>query len=99
MVWKNMLLGFDYEPLSAQLAQFFGVRQGALVRSVDAGSPADKSGLKAGDILTRVAGQLISTPRDLGAALRMDQHGLRPLSVDVTREHKTVNVQITFSER
>jgi serine protease Do len=99
MVWKNMLLGFEYEPLSAQLAQFFGVRQGALVRSVEAGSPADKSGLKAGDILTRVAGQLISTPRDLGAAIRMDQHGLRPLSVDVTREHKTVSVQISFSER
>ncbi len=42
-----------------------GADAGALVASVQSDSPADKAGLKAGDVITTVNGQKISDPREL----------------------------------
>jgi predicted metalloprotease with PDZ domain len=42
-----------------------GKPQGALVRSVEAGSPADKAGIEAGDIITKFNGQAIDKATDL----------------------------------
>jgi len=39
-------LGVESESLSSQLAEYFGVKEGVLVRSVARGSPAEKAGLK-----------------------------------------------------
>ncbi len=48
--------GAEIDPLSSQLADFFGVHDGAglLVRSVNDNSPAAAAGLKAGDVILRV---------------------------------------------
>jgi predicted metalloprotease with PDZ domain len=45
-------IGITTSPLGKQLADYFGVQHGVLVNSVEANSPADKAGLKAGDIVT-----------------------------------------------
>ena len=37
-----------------QLAEFFGVKEGVLVRSVNKGSAAEKAGIKAGDVIIKV---------------------------------------------
>src|SRR5882757_4984050 len=52
----NPALGIYGEPLgeNEQLAEFFGVTDGVLVRSVRKGSAADKAGIKAGDVITKV---------------------------------------------
>jgi serine protease Do len=94
MVWKNMVLGFDYEPLSVQLAQFFGVKQGSLIRSVQPSSPAEKAGIRAGDILTGVAGHSVYSPRDFGTAIRMEQRESKPLTLEVTRDRKSITVVV-----
>ncbi len=97
MVWKNTILGFDYEPLSLQLAQFFGVKQGSLIRSVQPSSPAEKAGVKAGDVLTGVAGHSIYTPRDFGAAIRMEHRESKPLTLEITRDHKPLTVLVKLT--
>jgi S1-C subfamily serine protease len=58
-------LGIDAEDLSGQLGNFFGAPdgEGVLVRSVSAGSAAEKGGLKAGDVITKFDGERI---RSLG---------------------------------
>jgi serine protease Do len=60
--WRSGMLGVETEALNPQLAEFFGVKQGVLVRSVMNGSPADRAGLKAGDVLTKVDDQDVTTP-------------------------------------
>jgi serine protease Do len=75
MEWNgNMLfgggqprLGIDAEDLSGQLGAFFGAPEGEgiLVRDVNSGSPAEKGGVKAGDVITSVNGERIRTVGEL----------------------------------
>jgi S1-C subfamily serine protease len=53
---SSLYIGADVDAISTQLASYFGVSDGTglLVRSVDENSPAAAAGLKAGDIITRV---------------------------------------------
>src|SRR5262249_46856030 len=56
-------LGIDAEDLSGALGNFFGAPdgEGILVRDVNSGSPAEKAGLKAGDVITAIDGARIRT--------------------------------------
>jgi len=60
-------LGIDAEDLTGQLGSFFGAPdgEGILVRSVNSGSPAEKAGVKAGDVITSLNGERIRTVGDL----------------------------------
>jgi S1-C subfamily serine protease len=60
-------LGIDAEDLAGQLGSFFGAPdgEGILVRSVNSGSPAEKAGVKAGDVITSLNGERIRTVGDL----------------------------------
>jgi len=64
--------GIRVEQMTDQLRDFFGVfsNNGVLVTSVDSGSPAEKAGLKAGDVITSVDGKNIQSPGDFGRELR-----------------------------
>jgi serine protease Do len=94
MTWRTALLGVEAESLDGQLAQFFGVKEGVLVRSIVAGSAAEKAGIKAGDVITKVDDANVRTPSDLSSRVR----GLRGKSVDVVvmrdRKEMTLNVMI-----
>ena len=61
---------------------FLGVRTqasptgaGALVLDVVSGSPADKAGLQAGDVIVAVGGRPVSSPDDVGAVVSSHQPG------------------------
>jgi serine protease Do len=60
-------LGIDAEDLNGQLGTFFGAPdgEGILVRDVNPGSPAEKAGVKAGDVITSFNGERIRTLGDL----------------------------------
>ena len=62
---ERALLGVETQPLEAELIAVFNVKQGALLTEVRTGSPADKGGLKGGDIVTRVDATEIRDPRHL----------------------------------
>jgi serine protease Do len=63
------------ENLTPQLGEFFGAKDGngVLVRSVEKGSRADKAGLRAGDVITRVADQPVHDTSDFTHALHYAQ--------------------------
>jgi serine protease Do len=69
-------LGIDAEDLAGQLGSFFGAPdgEGILVRSVNSGSPAEKAGVKAGDVITSLNGERIRSMGDLRQKLAA-QHG------------------------
>lgn len=73
MEWNGVFLGgqprlgIDAEDLSGQLGAFFGAPEGEgiLVREVNSGSPAEKAGVKAGDVITSFNGERIRSVGEL----------------------------------
>lgn len=94
LMWKNPAFGIECEPVDSQLAQYFGVKRGVLVRSVEKGSAAEKAGLKAGDVLTAVGGKPVATPRDLSTYMRTQHEPEKSVPVVLTRDHKELTLQI-----
>jgi serine protease Do len=93
--WRTAVLGVEAEALEGQFAQYFGVTDGVLVRSVVDGSVGAKAGLKAGDVITKVGGTDVKAPRELSRQLKEFEG--KSASITFIREHKesTINVAIT----
>ena len=95
LMWSIPALGIECEAVDSQLAEYFGVKRGMLVRSVAKGSPAEKAGLKAGDVLTSIGDRPVATPHDVTGFLRMQRQPGTPISVVVVREHKQLTLKVT----
>ena len=65
IVMQNRYLGAELEPVEGQLAEYFAVDEGVLVRSVEADTPGKRAGLRAGDVITSVDGKSIDSPSEL----------------------------------
>jgi serine protease Do len=97
MSWRSPRLGMEGESLEGQLADYFGVKEGVLVRSVLKDTPAEKAGLKAGDVVLKVDGTVVSTPNQISRALRgMTANKAFPLLV--VRNRKEMAMQVTLAE-
>src|SRR4029079_14218928 len=94
MSWLGAVRGVDAEPLFGQLASYFGVTEGVLVRSVAAGSPAEKAGIKAGDVITHVGKQPVTSPTAITAQLRTQSSPT--VKLGVTRERSAITVTVTL---
>lgn len=88
-------VGFEGEPLTPQLAEFFGVRQGVLVRTVDTKTPAEKAGLKAGDVVVKVNGTPVTSPREITGLVRMNRGKTASFSVVRNKKEITLEVEVT----
>lgn len=96
MSWRSSALGIECETLDGQLAQFFGVKEGVLVRSVSKNSAGEKAGIKAGDVITKVDDTHVATPAEISSRIR----SLRGKSVNVVvmRDHKEVTVSVALDD-
>jgi len=94
---QNRSLGIFGEPLGPeeQLAEFFGVQDGVLVRSVVKGSAAEKAGIKAGDVITKVDDGKVSTSAEITRALR-NAHNKKTVTVMVVRGKKEMPISVTI---
>jgi len=90
-------VGIDVQELTPQLADYFGTRGGVLVSAVRASSPADRAGLRAGDVITGVDGELIRTGADLERALWRDLSGTE-LRITITRDREKRTVEVRVSD-
>jgi serine protease Do len=95
MSWRSSMLGVEAESIEGQLAEYFGVKEGVLVRSVMKDSPAEKAGLKAGDVILKVDGETIATPRELSSAIRQAR-SKKTFPVVVMRDHKEMTLTVTM---
>jgi serine protease Do len=85
-------LGVTLETLDDQLAQYFGVKEGVLVKSVGDDSAAQKAGVKAGDVITSVNGRKIYEVSDVNRALdRMESTD--DFTVEVLRDKKPLTLK------
>ena len=95
-------LGVGLTDLSPELRIHFGAPEdsGVMVSKVDAGSPAEKAGLKVGDIISGVDGKAVRSAWDLGARVReLDEGQAAPLEVWRNAKVMTLTAAITLKER
>ncbi len=96
MSYQNPVLGIYGESLGqqAQLAEFFGVTEGVLVKSVTRNSGADKAGIKAGDVIVKVEDTKVNSSRDITSALRANR-SKKTVTVTVVRNKKEMPLTVT----
>lgn len=97
MSWRSPMLGIESEALNPQLAEFFGVKEGVLVRSVSANSVAEKAGFKAGDVIIKVDGEKVVTPKEISGILQSSR-AKKTLPITVVRHQKEIVLNITLEE-
>jgi serine protease Do len=92
-------IGVQIAPVTKDVAESIGLgkAQGVLVRGVEEGSPAEKAGLEAGDIITRFDGKTIDKPADLPRAVGNTKPGSK-VSVTVFRRGNNMDLNITVAE-
>jgi S1-C subfamily serine protease len=93
-------LGIGGHPvrLSESIGREVGQRRGLMIISVESGSPADRGGLFAGDILVAIDQTPIRHPGEVSA--RLDEKSIgSTLSVRVVRAGKIVGTTLTVGER
>jgi serine protease Do len=88
-------LGIDAEDIGGQLGSFFGVAdgEGVLVRSVNAGSAAEKAGIKAGDVITKFDGERIRSLGELRERLSAKSE-TATLTVTRNKTEMTLNIAL-----
>jgi|SRR5581483_3853417 len=95
---RSAMLGVEAEALGQQLAVYFGVKDGVLVRAVIENSPAQKAGIKAGDVITRLDGMEVSAPSELSSAVRA-ANSKKTYSVELVRDHKPLTLNVIAEDR
>ncbi len=92
-------IGVQIDQVTREVAESIGLGrpQGALVRSVEAGSPAEKAGLEAGDIITRFNGQQIDRATELPRLVGNTKPGSR-VNLTVFRRGTQRDLGVTVAE-
>ena len=85
-------LGITVEDLSPQLADYFGTKDGVLVKSVSESSAAAKAGLKAGDVITSLDGGTINDAADLRRRSQRLESG-DEFTLGVVRDKKPLSLK------
>jgi serine protease Do len=89
-------LGVQVQPVTADIADSLGLKQakGALVDNPQAGSPAAKAGIEAGDVITSVNGTDVKDSRDLARTISEMAPGT---SVKLDVLHKGTSKTVTLA--
>jgi serine protease Do len=93
-------LGIDAEDIGGQLGSFFGAPdgEGILVRSVNSASPAEKAGMKAGDVITSFNGERVRSLGELRQKLG-SQNDAKTVKIGVLRNRSEVTLSVELPER
>ena len=103
MVWKSDndkggYLGVNVEELTQQLREYFEVKEGILVKEVLKDSPAEKAGLKAGDVIYKINEKKIEDYTDLVRTLNYYDPGDK-VTVYYSRKGKTSKKKVELGEK
>ena len=92
-------IGVTIAPVTKDVAESIGLGKpaGALVRGAESGGPADKAGIEAGDIITKVDGKLIEKSGDLPRIVGATKPGSKTV-LQVFRRGGYRDVTVTVAE-
>jgi len=97
---KRGYLGVELSELSPELRAHFGAPEqaGVMVARVIPGSPADKAGLKVGDIITSLGGKPVESSWDVRARVRPLAEGV-VVPLEIWRDGKSQALLATVAQK
>jgi S1-C subfamily serine protease len=92
-------IGVNVDPLNKELAEYFGAKdgKGLLVSQIKEGSPAEKAGLKVGDVLVTADGKKLERQGDLSKVIQEKEKGDK-IKIGFYRDKKTRSVEVVIEE-
>lgn len=92
-------IGVQIDQVTKEVAESIGLGKavGALVRGVEAGSPADKAGVEAGDIIVKFEGKAVEKSSDLPRMVGSTKPGTRS-TLTVFRRGSYKDLSVTVAE-
>ena len=98
----RVVMGITMQMIDQTYAAIYGYQPGIGVVSVEAGSPAEEAGLVAGDIITAIDGQSITTQEELNSLLEQYSPGdtitLTVYRQSVRGDGQELSMELTFAE-
>jgi serine protease Do len=98
--WESRkYVGLYLEPLNKELLDYFGVKEGAglLVNRLTKDGPAEKAGLKVGDVIVRVDGRKVESVSDLSELIQDKKKGDK-VKFEIIRDKKPVTIEVEVGE-
>jgi len=97
---KRGLLGVNIQDMNEALSKSFGRKdsEGALVSQVVEGSPAEKAGVKAGDIILKFNDNVVKGAAHLKNLVGKEKPGASA-NMSVYRDNKTLEIPVKIAER
>ena len=92
-------IGIYLKEINRELSEYFGVKEGRglLVAKVSKDSPAEKAGLKVGDVIVKADGIRIERARDLTGVIQDKEKGEK-IKLEVLRNKKVRSIEVEIEE-
>jgi serine protease Do len=93
-------IGVDAQAVTPDIAEALGMSEpiGAIVKSVTKGGPADKAGLKKGDVIIELDGKKMLTPAEMPRMVAFGHIG-KTVTFKVIRQGKTMEIKALVEKR
>jgi serine protease Do len=99
--WESRkYVGLYLDPLNKELLDYFGVKEGAglLVNRLTKDGPAEKAGLKVGDVIVRVDGRKVESVSDLSELIQDKKKGDK-VKFEIIRDKKPIAIEVEVGEQ
>jgi serine protease Do len=96
---KRKYIGVYMESLNKELLDFFGVKEesGLLVNRLTKDGPAEKAGVRVGDVVIRVDGKKVDSVGGLSAVIQDKKKGDK-VKLEIIRDKKPLSLEVEVSE-
>ena len=91
-------IGVGIQALDRDLREYYEVDGGVLITDVFGDDPADKAGIREGDIVTKVNGNPVDSPRELSRAVADVMPGDEAM-LNIVRDGETMEIAVTVAKR
>ena len=96
---NRKFIGVTLEKKNRELSEFFGLKEGTglLVSGLDENSPAEKAGLKVGDLIFKADGKRVESIDELSVMIQDKKKGDK-IKVEFLRSKKEMSVEVEINE-
>ncbi len=96
---RRRFIGIYPEEIGSELANYFGVKEGRglLVTRIEKDSPAERAGVKVGDVIVRADGQTVETVDQLSSLIQRKKKGDK-VQLEIVRDRKPLSLEVEIKE-